>query len=74
VPSLAIASLMPPPEKILVRVAGQNAVHACAGLAPLERWIGKKRPSHSRTQYETDGPDWSCGLDSGRDSGALGSA
>jgi len=40
---------MAPPEKILVRAAGQNALQTCAGVAAL-RWIGKKRPSHSRTQ------------------------
>src|SRR6266700_1315839 len=26
---------MPPPEKTLVRAAGQNELHTCAGLAPL---------------------------------------
>ncbi|HEY2227785.1 MAG TPA: hypothetical protein VGI22_08610 [Xanthobacteraceae bacterium] len=37
------------PEKILVMAAGQNELHTSAGVA-LVRWIGKKRPSHRRTQ------------------------
>ena len=41
---------MPLPEKILVWAAGQKPLQICAGSAPFERWIGKKRPSQSRTQ------------------------
>jgi len=52
---LATAWSMLLPEKILVRLAGQNELQISTGVAAL-RWIGKKRPSHRRTQYDTAGP------------------
>jgi len=37
------------PEKTFVRLAGQNELQISIGVAAL-RWIGKKWPSHRRTQ------------------------
>jgi hypothetical protein len=34
----------------LVWLAGQNELQVCAGVTPTLRVIGKKRPSHRRTQ------------------------